>query len=261
MHVHAFSPLEVLHGATTLGLPSRDFLDRAARRGARQPAGHRGGNPRRRGARHALPGQALDRAMARRSSSTAHRRRPAHHRDHHVRPCRPAGALGAASAAHPRSAGATPAASPNSCRCRSCTWKRRSISRASARKGPTFREAVLMHAVARLVLHPLIPNIQASWVKLGAGRRRGLPRRRRQRSRRHADERKHLARRRHRARPGVRAATDGRADRLARPHAAPAHHALSRRAGRTPRGVVSGARHLAPLVYQRAGRPRAAVAG
>ena len=25
-----------------------------------------------------------------------------------------------------------------------------------------------MHAVARLALHPLIPNIQASWVKLGA---------------------------------------------------------------------------------------------
>src|SRR3546814_19935051 len=24
-----------------------------------------------------------------------------------------------------------------------------------------------MHAVARLALHPLIPNIQASWVKLG----------------------------------------------------------------------------------------------
>jgi FO synthase len=36
-----------------------------------------------------------------------------------------------------------------------------------ARKGPTFREAVLMHAVARLALHPLIPNIQVSWVKLG----------------------------------------------------------------------------------------------
>ena len=36
-----------------------------------------------------------------------------------------------------------------------------------ARRGPTFREAVLMHAVARLALHPLIPNIQASWVKLG----------------------------------------------------------------------------------------------
>ncbi|HQQ63723.1 MAG TPA: 5-amino-6-(D-ribitylamino)uracil--L-tyrosine 4-hydroxyphenyl transferase CofH [Pseudomonadales bacterium] len=36
-----------------------------------------------------------------------------------------------------------------------------------ARKGPTFREAVLMHAVARLVLSPCIRNIQASWVKLG----------------------------------------------------------------------------------------------
>jgi FO synthase len=36
-----------------------------------------------------------------------------------------------------------------------------------ARKGPTFREAVLMHAVARLVLHPHITNIQASWVKMG----------------------------------------------------------------------------------------------
>jgi FO synthase len=38
----------------------------------------------------------------------------------------------------------------------------------SARLGPTYREAVLMHAIARLALHPLIPNIQTSWVKLGA---------------------------------------------------------------------------------------------
>ncbi|MBV9523687.1 MAG: 5-amino-6-(D-ribitylamino)uracil--L-tyrosine 4-hydroxyphenyl transferase CofH, partial [Alphaproteobacteria bacterium] len=36
-----------------------------------------------------------------------------------------------------------------------------------ARTGPTYREAVLMHAVARLVLHPLITNIQTSWVKMG----------------------------------------------------------------------------------------------
>ena len=36
-----------------------------------------------------------------------------------------------------------------------------------ARPGPTFREAVLMHAVARIVLHPLIANIQTSWVKMG----------------------------------------------------------------------------------------------
>jgi FO synthase len=36
-----------------------------------------------------------------------------------------------------------------------------------ARRGPSWREAVLMHAVARLALHPLIPNIQVSWVKMG----------------------------------------------------------------------------------------------
>jgi FO synthase len=36
-----------------------------------------------------------------------------------------------------------------------------------ARPGPTFREAILMHAVGRLALHPWITNVQASWVKLG----------------------------------------------------------------------------------------------
>ena len=36
-----------------------------------------------------------------------------------------------------------------------------------ARRGPTFREALLVHAVARLALHPGITNVQASWVKLG----------------------------------------------------------------------------------------------
>jgi len=37
-----------------------------------------------------------------------------------------------------------------------------------ARRGPTWREVVLMHAVARIAYHGLIDNIQASWVKLGA---------------------------------------------------------------------------------------------
>jgi FO synthase len=36
-----------------------------------------------------------------------------------------------------------------------------------ARSGPTWRETLLVHAVARLALHPWITNIQASWVKLG----------------------------------------------------------------------------------------------
>jgi FO synthase len=37
-----------------------------------------------------------------------------------------------------------------------------------ARKGPTYREAILVHAIARLVLNPLITNIQVSWVKMGS---------------------------------------------------------------------------------------------
>jgi FO synthase len=44
-----------------------------------------------------------------------------------------------------------------------------------ARRGPTFREMLLVHAVARLALHPDIANVQASWVKLGpAGTRQAL---------------------------------------------------------------------------------------
>jgi FO synthase len=39
--------------------------------------------------------------------------------------------------------------------------------RGAARPGPTFGETLLVHAVARLALHPWITNIQASWVKLG----------------------------------------------------------------------------------------------
>jgi FO synthase len=36
-----------------------------------------------------------------------------------------------------------------------------------ARRGPTFRETLLMHAVARLAYRGWIDNIQASWVKIG----------------------------------------------------------------------------------------------
>jgi FO synthase len=39
--------------------------------------------------------------------------------------------------------------------------------RGRSRAGPSFREAILMHSVARLVFHGLIDNIQTSWVKMG----------------------------------------------------------------------------------------------
>jgi FO synthase len=38
----------------------------------------------------------------------------------------------------------------------------------SARRGPTWREVVALHSVARIVYHGLIDHVQASWVKLGA---------------------------------------------------------------------------------------------
>ena len=44
-----------------------------------------------------------------------------------------------------------------------------------SRRGPTFREALLMHAVARIAYHGWVPNIQVSWVKMGAaGARQAL---------------------------------------------------------------------------------------
>ncbi len=40
--------------------------------------------------------------------------------------------------------------------------------RGKARSGPSWRETVLMHAISRITLHGTIDNIQTSWVKLGA---------------------------------------------------------------------------------------------
>jgi FO synthase len=39
--------------------------------------------------------------------------------------------------------------------------------RGVSRTGPTWRESLKIHALGRIVLHPHITNIQASWVKLG----------------------------------------------------------------------------------------------
>src|SRR5690606_811704 len=44
-----------------------------------------------------------------------------------------------------------------------------------ARRGPTFRECVLMHAVGRIAFRGAIDNVQTSWVKNGfAGSRQLL---------------------------------------------------------------------------------------
>ena len=238
MHIHAFSPLEISQGAATLGTAAcRTSCAGCKDGGPGLAARHRGGDPRRRGARGHLSRQAHDRAMARRDRDRASRRACA--------PPRPSCSAtstrrgtGRATSCASASCRRAPAVSPNSCRCRSCRWRRRCSCAAAARFGPTFREAVLMHAVARLALHPLIPNIQTSWVKMGPEGAAACLRRRRQRPRRHADERKHYARRRRRARPGNAAGDDGDGDPLARPRALAAHDALSGDAAGSHRRLV-----------------------
>ncbi len=100
-----------------------------------------------------------------------------------------------------------------------------------ARRGPTFREAVLVHAVARLALHP--GDHERAGV-LGEARPRGDEtgaRRRCERPRRHADERVDLAFRRRRLRAGAAARADGGAHPQRRPGSAAADDALRRAAG------------------------------
>ncbi|MDP8976106.1 MAG: 5-amino-6-(D-ribitylamino)uracil--L-tyrosine 4-hydroxyphenyl transferase CofH [Actinomycetota bacterium] len=44
-----------------------------------------------------------------------------------------------------------------------------------SRRGPTFREALLVHAVARIAYRGWVPNVQVSWVKMGVeGSRQAL---------------------------------------------------------------------------------------
>ncbi|MFO1265379.1 MAG: radical SAM protein [Rubrivivax sp.] len=105
MHVHAFSPLEVTHGARTLGLPLADYLARLKDARPLDAAGHGRGDPRRRDPRAHLPRQAADRRVARGHRDRAPRR-PEDHGDDHVRAPGATGALGAPPAAPATAAGA-----------------------------------------------------------------------------------------------------------------------------------------------------------
>ena len=125
IHVHAFSPLEVWQGAKTLGMPLGDFLAELQRAGPGLAARHGRGNPRRRGAPTHLPGQDRHRAVARGDGD-----RPCARACAAPRPSCSAMSTGRATGPGTCCASArcrrAPAASPSSCRCRSCTWRRRS---------------------------------------------------------------------------------------------------------------------------------------
>jgi len=165
MHVHAFSPLEVWHGAQTLDVPIRDFLARLQQAGL-----------------SSLPGTAAEilddevrqvlckdkinteqwfavvetaHSLGIRTTATilfGHMERSIHWARHLLR----------IKSQQQRSGGFTEFVPLPFIASEAPIYRK-----GHARKGPTFREAVLMHAVARLVLYPEITNIQASWVKLG----------------------------------------------------------------------------------------------
>ncbi len=167
MHIHAFSPLEVWHGAETLGLSLNDYLGELSKAGL-----------------GTLPGTAAeilddevrnilchDKINTRqwcevieashqigvKTTSTimfGHVERT-HHWSRHLLILREL---------QKRSGGITEFVPLPFVHLEAPIYLK-----GRARKGPTFREAVLMHAVARLALHPHIPNIQTSWVKMGPG--------------------------------------------------------------------------------------------
>lgn len=166
IHVHAFTPLEVTHGAQTLGLTVRAFLQQLIAAGL-----------------GTLPGTAaeiLDDEVRRRICpdkvttdewlsvmQTAHElglRSTATIMFGHVEePIHCARHLLRVRALQQRTGGFTEFIPLPFVHMGSPVYLH-----GEARKGPTLREAILMHAVARIALHPLIPNIQASWVKMGA---------------------------------------------------------------------------------------------
>jgi FO synthase len=165
MHVHAFSPLEVSHGAQTLGLPLRAFLERLAAAGL-----------------GSLPGTAAeildDEVRARicpdkldtrkwlEVVETAHRvglRTTATIMFGHVEAPR----SWAAHLLHIRDLQERTGGLTEFVPLPFVHMEAPMYLRGGSRRGPTWRETLLMHAVARLALNPLVPNIQASWVKLG----------------------------------------------------------------------------------------------
>ena len=75
MHVHAFSPMEILNGATKLGVSFAEFLAEAKARRAGHDPRHRGGDPGRRGAMDPHEGQAAGRHVG---ADRPHRTRSGH---------------------------------------------------------------------------------------------------------------------------------------------------------------------------------------
>ena len=231
IHVHAFTPLEVSHGAATLNLTVRDFLYELMDAGLGTLPGTAAEILDDEIRREICPDKVTTDEWLSRDGNRACDR-VALDRDHHVRPCRRTETLGAPPAAHPC------AATTHGRFYRIRAASVRAHGGAGLSEGPCAQRADLSRGradarggAARVASgdceHPGVVGED------GHGGYRRVSRRRRQRSWGHADERKHFARRRHAARPGNGAATHGRIDPLGWPAAGAAQYALRRAAGVT----------------------------
>lgn len=166
IHVHAFSPLEVTHGAETLGVSVRDFLSMLRDAGLGSLPGT-AAEVLDEEARAILCPDKVDTAEWLDVVGTAHqvglRTTSTIMFGHIDNPRQWARHLLALRDLQARTGGFTEFVPLPFVHMEAPLYYK-----GQARKGPTFRETVLMHAVARLVLNPLIPNVQVSWVKLGA---------------------------------------------------------------------------------------------
>lgn len=165
MHIHAFSPLEVLHGAQTLGLGIREYLTRLHAAGLRSLPGTAAEIlddevrailcPDKINTEQWLEVMRTAHEVGLRTTATimfGHVERPQHWARHLLR----------IRALQSETGGFTEFVPLPYVHMESPIWHK-----GNARSGPTLREAVLVHAVSRLVFHTLIPNIQTSWVKMG----------------------------------------------------------------------------------------------
>ena len=165
VHIHAFSPLEIWHGATTLGLPLPDYLARLKDAGLGTLPGT---------AAEILDDEVRDLICpdklrtaewleVMRAAHGVGLRSTATIMFGHVETYRHwARHLLAVRDLQQETGCFTEFVPLPFVHMEAPLWRK-----GRARSGPSAREALLMHAVARLALHPLIPNIQASWVKLG----------------------------------------------------------------------------------------------
>jgi FO synthase len=166
MHVHAFSPLEVAQGAATLNIPVREFLTQLQAAGLGSLPGT-AAEILEDDVRSVICPDKLNKQQWLDIVGTAHdlglRTTATVMFGHVEQPIHWARHLLAIRGLQERTGGFTEFVPLPFVHMEAPLY-----ARGKARMGPTWREVRLMHAVARLVLHPAITNIQASWVKLGA---------------------------------------------------------------------------------------------